>query len=118
MTQDVVLGRKAAIYVQKAEKLPDQGESGRVGGSLVDQQYRDVIAHGVDAVAGIAFKGFGVGLEDKRLLAGGTDEDFEEVGGDHGGILLRKIIHHRGTETQREGQIRMSLRERFPDRGK
>jgi hypothetical protein len=58
-------------------------ESGRVGGSLVDQQHRDVIAHGVDAVASIALEGFGVRLEDERLLAGGTDQDFEEVRGDH-----------------------------------
>jgi hypothetical protein len=50
---------------------------------LVDQQYRDVIAHGVDAVAGIALKGFGVGLEDERLLAGRANQNFEEVGGDH-----------------------------------
>jgi hypothetical protein len=90
MTQDVVLGRKAAICVQKAEKLPDQGKSGRIGGSLVDQQHRDVIADGVDAVASIALKSFGARFEDERFLAGGTDEDFEEVRGDHSAEIVRR----------------------------
>ena len=69
-------------------------ESGRVGGSLVDQQYRNVIAHGVDAVAGIALKGFGVGLEDERLLAGGTNQDFEEIRGNHNGDCTPKVVQH------------------------
>jgi hypothetical protein len=90
MTQDVVLGRKAAICVQKAEKLPDQGKLRRIGGSLVDQQHRDVIADGVDTVAGIALKGFGVGFEDERLFAGGTDQEFEEVRGDHDRDIVRR----------------------------
>ena len=54
-------------------------ESGRIHGGFVHQQDGDVIPDRVDAVAGIAFKGLGVGLEDQRLLADGTDEDFEQV---------------------------------------
>jgi hypothetical protein len=109
---------KRRFPYRKPKNSQIEGKSGRIGGSLIDQQYRDVIAYGVDAVAGIALEGFGVGLEDERLLTSRTDQDFEEVGGNHGGrILLRKSFPTRGTETQREGQIRMNLLNAFKTEG-
>ena len=96
-------GTESGDFRTERGKTPrSRAESGRVGGGLVDQQHRDVIAHGVDAVASIALEGFWVRLEDERLLAGGTDQDFEEVRGNHNPeIVLRKSDT---TEAQDTGQ--------------
>jgi hypothetical protein len=83
-------GTESGDFRTERGKTPRSGKSGRVGRSLVDQQYRDVIADGVDAVAGIALEGFGVGFEDERLLAGRANQDFEEVLRNHDGEIVRR----------------------------
>jgi hypothetical protein len=93
---------KRRFPYRKQKNSQIEGKSGRISGSLIDQQYRNVIAHGVDAVAGIALKGFGVGLQNERLLAGGTDQDFEEVGGNHGGRILLRKSFPTGAQRHRE----------------
>lgn len=62
---------------------------GRVDFGSVDQHNRDVILDGVDAAALAAFEAVTVGAEDDRLFADRTNEDFEEILGNHGGIIVQ-----------------------------
>jgi hypothetical protein len=59
---------------------------------LVHQKDRDVIADRIDPVAGVAFEGFGVRLEDERLFANRADQDFEQVLRNHVGIVRQELL--------------------------
>ena len=57
----------------------------RFDGCLVDQHDRDVIFDGIDTVALCAFQALGIGAVFEGLDAGGTNQDFEEIFGNHDG---------------------------------
>ena len=57
----------------------------RFDGRLVDQHDRNVIFDGIDAVALCAFQALGIGAVLEGLDAGRTDQDFEEIFGNHDG---------------------------------
>ena len=63
------------------------GETAHVSGgidySLVDQQNGNVVPNWVDPPARAAFQAL-VPFQHNRLSAGGTDQDVEQVFGDHG----------------------------------
>jgi hypothetical protein len=69
-------GTKSGVLRPKRGKRP---ESGRINRGLINQKDRDVVANRIEAVAAIAFEGFGIRFEDKRLLADRADQDFEQV---------------------------------------
>jgi hypothetical protein len=77
-------------------------------GSFVDQHDRDIVFHGVDAVAMGALQAFRILAVFERLLVGGANEDFQQVFGEHGGIVQRlKPIHHGGTEARRKPRLKI-----------
>ena len=63
--------------------LAGRSEGLRFDGGLVDQHDRDVIFDGIDAVTLCAFQTLRVGPVFEGLDAGGTDQDFEEIFGNH-----------------------------------
>lgn len=71
-------------------------ESGGFDGGLVDQHDGDVIFDPVDAVAAGALQGFGILAVLESLLAGGADQNIQQIFGDHGENCTRKGREGRG----------------------
>jgi hypothetical protein len=62
---------------------------GRVGNGLINQQDGYVIPNWVDPVTLPTLETLPVVFEHQRLLAERTDQDVEQVLGDHGGEIVR-----------------------------
>jgi methylenetetrahydrofolate dehydrogenase (NADP+) / methenyltetrahydrofolate cyclohydrolase len=62
--------------------------SGRIRRGSVDQQDRDVVLNGIDAVAYAAFQTFPVFFQDHRFLANRADEDVKKILGNHSGSIV------------------------------
>jgi hypothetical protein len=68
---------------------------------LIDQHDRNVILYEIDAMASLALEALGILTIVECLLAGGADEDFEKVWGEHEEILRQNDSspqRHRDTE--------------------
>ena len=63
------------------------GGLGGFGHGLVYQQNRNVVAHGVNAATLSAAQALATRREHQRLLADGTDQNIEQILGDHKFIL-------------------------------
>lgn len=70
--------------------MPTAAGSGLFHARLVHQQDGDVVADGVDAMAGCALQPVSGRGERQRLAARGTGEDLEQVLGKHGMELYDK----------------------------
>ena len=71
--------------------------SGRFRRGSVDQQDRDAVLNGIDAVAYTALQTFPVFFQDHRLLAHRADEDVEKILGNHSGsIVAPKVRRNTG----------------------
>ena len=55
---------------------------------FVNQKHRNIIADGVNAMAGAAFQLVLLLVVRQRSFAGWTGEDFEQIATDHGPILI------------------------------
>ena len=62
--------------------------SGRIRRGSVDQQDRDAVLNGIDAVAYAALQTFPVFFQDHRLLADRADEDVKQILGNHSGSIV------------------------------
>ena len=62
--------------------------SGRIGRGSVDQQDRDAVLNGIDAVAYAALQTFPVFFQDHRLLADRADEYVEKILGNHSAFIV------------------------------
>lgn len=62
--------------------------SGRIGRRSVDQQDRNAVLNGVDAVAHTALQTFPVVFQDHRLLANRAHENVEKILGNHSGSIV------------------------------
>jgi hypothetical protein len=63
--------------------------SGVLDGSFVDEHDGDVVFDRIDALTLSALEGLRILAVDEGLLAGGADENFEQLRGDHQGIVRR-----------------------------
>jgi hypothetical protein len=63
----------------------------RFDGRLVHQHDGDVVVHPIDAVTVGALQAFWILAIFERLLAGGTNQDVEEIFGKHDGSIVRRI---------------------------
>jgi methylenetetrahydrofolate dehydrogenase (NADP+)/methenyltetrahydrofolate cyclohydrolase len=80
MTLSVVWRGPKPIFVAPA--------SGRIGRRSVDQQDRDAVLNGVDAVAYTALQTFPIVFLDHRLLANRAHENVEKILGNHSGSIV------------------------------
>ena len=67
---------------------PAQGSLGGFDNRLIHQQNRDTVADGIYPVALTALQAFAFMLQDQALLADGADQNFQQLWGDHGGMIL------------------------------
>jgi hypothetical protein len=67
----------------------DHQTLGGFDGGFVDEHDGNVVFNPVDAVAIRAFEGFGILAMFEGLFAGRTDQDVEQIFGDHGGNCTR-----------------------------
>jgi hypothetical protein len=78
---------KMSIWQRAVVRRPGKSSStasGGFDGGFVDEHDGDVIFDAVDAVAIRAFQGFRILAVLEGLFAGGADEDFQKIFGDHG----------------------------------
>jgi hypothetical protein len=92
-----------------AGQIPDSAcpDLGRLGGfappaaelgldrSFVDEHDGNVVLYSIDAVTVGALQGFGRLPVFQRLLAGGTNEDVEEIFGEHDSSIVRQCCHEK-----------------------
>jgi hypothetical protein len=86
LTRYVVLGRKAALNPRTNREQVERALVGFCDG-LVHQQNRNVIAYRICPEAGTALQALAIGFECERLFAGGTNQNIEQILGNHGRIL-------------------------------
>jgi hypothetical protein len=64
-------------------------DSRRFDGSLVNQHDRNAVADGIQTLAGLALQTLGIFAMCQGLPADRTDQDGEQIRGNHAGILQR-----------------------------
>lgn len=96
--------------------------SGGLDDCLVDQQDRQAIPYRIHPAASRAFQGLGLGSYFKRIFAGGTNHQIEQLLGNHDGRLYDgwssrgdkpKCVHPRGLEDS-DGKTLRAAPLRFP----
>jgi hypothetical protein len=86
LTRCVVMGRKAALHPRTNRNRKKRALRGFCDG-LVHQQNRNVIAYRICPEARATLQALAVGFENERLFADGTNQNIEQILGNHGRIL-------------------------------
>ena len=67
---------------------PPQGSLGGFDNRLIHQQNRNTVADGIYPVALTTLQAFAFMLQDQALFADWADQNFQQLWGDHGEMIL------------------------------